>query len=175
MRFVNQTVYDRAALTVYFRVRRKLLHGKRRGIPYILLGVLALAELFTLVMALQAGEPGQLFSSTFFMVVLVALFFCLLMQDTLQARFTLRKLDPAMRDYETVFDEDGFVVSTEETEMECAYESIRYSYETEDHFLFFISKEKGKIFAKKGFENGEIDAFRAFIAKKTGKPVEYSL
>ncbi|MBE6995901.1 MAG: YcxB family protein [Ruminococcaceae bacterium] len=175
MRFVNQTVYDRAALTVYFRVRRTLLHGKRRVVPYILLGVLAAAEFFTLVMSLLAGEPGQLVRSTVFMAVVVALFFCILMQDALQARFTLNKLDPAMRDYETVFDEDGFVVSTEETEMQCGYDCIRYSYETQDYFLFFISKEKGKIFAKKGFDAEEIDAFRAFIAEKTGSPVEYSL
>jgi len=175
MQFVNQTVYDREALTEYFRVRRLLLRGKHRVIPYILVAVLGLAELFTLVMALLAGEPGQLFRSTFFMVVLVALFFCLLMQDTLQARFTLRKLDPLMRDYETVFDEDGFVVSTEETEMQCSYDSIRYAYETEDYFLLFINKEKGKIFSKKGFEAEEIDTFRTFIAEKTGVPVEYCL
>ena len=173
MRFVNQTIYDRAALTEYFRVRRRLMRGKTPLFSWLAVAALALAELLVIAMALMAGEPGQLLRSATFMLILLIMIFAIVKEDLVQAMITLKKLDPGMKVNEAVFTDDMFVVSTEISEMECEYDRIQYAFETDHYFFFFISKEKGKICDKRGFEEGDPETFRTFIEEKLGEPLEY--
>ena len=169
MQFVNQTMYDKKTLTVYFRVRRKLMRNGKPLVPWIAIILMGIAEILLVHFALLAGEPGQIIRSFVFMLLLLGLIFVVLKEDALQARITLRKIDPDMRLNETEFNDDCFVAS----ELAYHYDDVNYALETKDYFLLFISKQKGKICAKDGFTTGDPDAFRAFLEEKTGVSVEY--
>ena len=78
-----------------------------------------------------------------------------------------------LRVLSTVFDEDGYTMTTGVTETRWQYAQILAIAETKRYFILALSKNHAQAVDKEGIQGGSAEEFRAFITEKTGKPVTY--
>ena len=100
-------------------------------------------------------------------VILVSLF-----EDRLNAWFARKRLLPGTEHAAATFEEDGYVSATGVTESRFSYAQIVAVAETERYFVFALSSHHTQAYDKRTIRGGSVEDFRAFIAEKTGKPVE---
>lgn len=101
----------------------------------------------------------------------------LIFDDKLNGWLSLRNLLPGTAHSTTVFADDAYTVTTDTTVTEYRYENVTSLCETERYFLFFLGKKHGQCFDKRGFTQGDPDAFRVWLERKTGmtfQKIKYS-
>ena len=96
-----------------------------------------------------------------------------LLEDRLNARAAKARLLPGTEHAATVFDEDGYTMTTGVTETRWQYAQILAIAETKRYFILALSKNHAQAVNKEGMQGGSTEEFRAFITEKTGKPVTY--
>ena len=96
-----------------------------------------------------------------------------LLEDRLNARAAKARLLPGTEHAATVFDEDGYTMTTGVTETRWQYAQILAIAETKRYFILALSKNHAQAVNKEGMQGGSAEEFRAFITEKTGKPVTY--
>ena len=95
----------------------------------------------------------------------------MLTEDTLNGWIAGKQMLPGAREVETVFEADSFTATTAAVKSTWTYGQILSICETEEYFVFFLSKKHGQIFDKNGFQDGDVRNFRRFIMDKTGKTI----
>ena len=101
----------------------------------------------------------------FSIVVIVAFLF---FDDRLNGWISLRRLFPGTAHSVTVFGEEEYVVTTDTIETKYRYEDIVSLCERGDYYFFFLGSRYGEIFDKRGFTQGDAEAFRVWLEQKTG-------
>ena len=109
----------------------------------------------------------HIFAAVVLVVILVSLF-----EDKLNAWFARKRLLPGTEHAVATFEEDGYVSATGVTESRFSYAQIVAVAETARYFVFALSSHHTQAYDKRTIRGGSVEDFRAFIAEKTGKPVE---
>ena len=97
----------------------------------------------------------------------------LLFEDRLNGVIGLRQVLPGSRQVTAHFTEEDYRHTTLVSESTWHYEQIQAVCETEAYFLLLLGRRHGQVYSKAGFTRGTPEAFRTFIAEKTGLGVPY--
>ena len=171
--FQIRTTYDQRALAVMARTLRKTLRRRRSRIVHVFgWSVVALALLLMLAECL-AGTLSLDGPTVVTAVSAAVVLLVMLKEDAINGWAAGRHMLPDMREAVTVFEAETYTSTTKAAQTMWKYTQILGVYETEGYFVFFLSRRHGQIYDKAGFQKGTPERFRAFIAEKTGKPVEY--
>ena len=167
MEFVIETAVDQRAVTALARGLRKTLRRRRSRMVRLLGWALAaLSLLLSLLLYLAEGDVLWLN-----LLIGLALPVIILCEDRLDGAVGLRQVLPGSRQVTARFTEEDYVHTTPVSESRWRYGQIQAICETEDYFLLLLSRRHGQVYSKAGFTRGDPEAFRAFLAARTGLPV----
>lgn len=168
MEFTAETTVDLRAMAALSRASRRTL-GRRRSIAiHIFCWVVLVLDLLLSLLFWLGGDVPWLN-----LLLGLMLLGALLFEDRINGALGLRLVLPDTRQITARFTEDGYRHTTPVSESTWHYEQIQAVCETEDYFLLLLSRRHGQIYSKAGFTQGTLEAFRTFIAEKTGLPVPY--
>ena len=171
MAFQFETEYNLQALSAMGKGLRKTLRKKRSRRVHIFAAAVVVLSLLLLLAKCLLKEPFDGKDAvTFAAVIAVLVTGCL--EDRLNARIAKRRLLPGTEHADTVFEDDGYTVKTGAAESKWQYDKILAIAETTRYFVFVLSKDHAQAFDKEGMRAGSLEAFRAFITEKTGKPIQ---
>ena len=171
MTFRFETDYDLETLTAMAKGIRRTVRKKRSCLVHIFAALVVLMEAFFLLMDLRknALDVGDVLA----LIAVLAIIIVVRTEDRLNARAAKARLLPGTEHASTVFDEDGYTMTTSVTETRWQYAQILAIAETKRYFIFVLSKNHAQAVDKEGMQGGSAEEFRAFITEKTGKPVTY--
>ena len=171
MTFRFETDYDLETLTAMAKGIRRTVRKKRSCLVHIFAALVVLMEAFFLLMDLRknALDVGDVLA----LIAVLAIIIVVRTEDRLNARAAKARLLPGTEHASTVFDEDGYIMTTSVTETRWQYAQILAIAETKRYFIFVLSKNHAQAVDKEGMQGGSAEAFRTFITEKTGKPVAY--
>ena len=170
MDFRFETNYDLDTLTAMAKGIRRTVRKKRSRRVHAFAAIVVLLGALMLLAALLRKEPFGATDAVTLLAVLGVLVTGLL-EDRLNARAAKARLLPGTEHASTVFDEDGYTMTTSVTETRWQYAQILAIAETRRYFIFMLSKNHAQAVDKESMQDGSAEAFRAFITEKTGKPV----
>lgn len=173
MRFAVKTTYDHMALTVMAHALRKTFRRRRSIAVHVLAWFVIFLEAICLLLIVGTDSLTFGFRELLSLLVAALVFVAVIREDAINGWLAGRRMLPAVRESETVFDDTGYTTIIQGAQTRWAYGRIQKICETADYFVCFLSKKHGQIFAKSGFTQGTPEEFRIFIAGKTGKPVQY--
>lgn len=172
--FTTKSSYNLKSLTVMARALRKTLRRGRSIATRIFTAAVISALLFIVVGLFLIGEVSENIGMLAVDVgIIVFLVLTMLLEDVLNGWTAERQTMPNARDAEVVFNSDDYTVTTAVTQSTLTYKQIVSICETKEYIIFFLSKKHGQIFEKSGFQNCDLQDFRAFIMDKTGKAIQY--
>ena len=163
MNFRFETDYDLDTLTAMAKGLRRTVRKKRSRRVHVFAAIAVLLCACVLLTGLLSGEPFDARDAVTLLAVLTGL-----VTGLLEAR-----LLPGTEHAATVFDEDGYTMTTGVTETRWQYAQILAIAETKRYFILALSKNHAQAVDKEGIQGGSAEEFRAFITEKTGKPVTY--
>ena len=166
-----ETDYNMETLTAMARGLRKTVRKKRSRRVHIFAAVVLVLGLLTLVATAAGGEPFGA-SGVMTLLAMLVLILTTLFEDRLNAWFARKRLLQGTEHAVATFEEDGYVSATSVTESRFSYAQIVAVAETEHYFVFALSSHHTQAYDKRHIRGGSVEDFRAFIAEKTGKPVE---
>lgn len=120
------------------------LHWLLRGLPIFVLGML-----FTLVLLYRASNS----------------------EKSLRKRFAKNEFTGELRVIH--FSDDGFQNALSDREIRYMYRAVQAVYETEAHFILFVTKATAEVVKKSAFTIGHPAQFADFIQQKTGLSIQY--
>lgn len=165
-----ETNYDLGTLTAMAKGIRRTVRKKRSRRVHVFAVIVVLLGIFMLLAGRLSKEPFTAQDAVTLIAVLGVLVTGL-SEDRLNARAAKARLLPGTEHAITVFDEDGYTMTTSVTETRWQYAQILAIAETKRCFIFMLSKNHAQAVDKEGMQGGSAEAFRAFITEKTGKPV----
>ncbi len=173
--FENTTNYDKAALHAFadvcIRTVRRTRYRLHRAVLLVAGGICVVEGLFVLAFL----RPLD-YSTTILLGVVLVVGPCSVIKGLFLRRFTARKMQKNMTNTGTCrfrFDEDSFQAEQPGVVSSYRYDRIYKACEAPGYFILFLDKTRGSVVDMGGFTKGTADEFRAFLAEKTGKPVEY--
>lgn len=174
--FENTTKYSREAVyaftDVYMKTVRRVYYRAYLAVLLIAGGICILNGLFLLSMWRRLD-----FGSMVLMWVILVVGSCGVFKGLFLRRFIARKTRKNMVQgngvCRYVFGEDSFEAARPGVTSTYRYDRISKAYEAPGYFVLFMDKLHGGIIDMGGFTQGTADEFRAFLAEKLGKPVEY--
>ena len=172
MDFRFETDYDLDTLTAMAKGLRRTVRKKRSRRVHVFAAITFLLCACVLLTGLLSGEPFDARDAVTLLAILTGLVTGLL-EDRLNARAAKARLLPGTEHAATVFDEDGYTMTTGGTETRWQYAQILAIAETKRYFILALSKNHAQAVDKEGIQGGSAEEFRAFITEKTGKPVTY--
>ena len=171
--FQIHSAYDHKALKTMARVLRKTMRRKR-SIAVRIFGWCAVTLFALSEIALAAiGEFSWDLGNAAVILAVVVMLATLLFEDDLNAWIAAFSLIPGTREADTRFTPECYTVVTQAAETRWNYERIQAIGETQDSFVFMLSKRHTQQFPKAGMTSGTPDEFREFLTEKTGLPVRY--
>ena len=174
MMYKIKTTYNLKAFTVLARTLRQTLRKGKSIATRIFTSAVIAALLFIVVGFFLIGEVKENIGVLAFDVgVIVVLVLTMLLEDVLNAWITESQLLPNARESEAVFGPDEYTITTADAKSTWTYQHVISICETKEYIIFFLSTKHGQIFEKGGFRGGNLQAFRTFIMKKTGKVIQY--
>ena len=167
MEITCKTNYDRKALAAMSLAACKTL--RRRFSRLVSIYSWAVMALLAVSIFLSLDAP---LNAALYAVLLVLLAAIQLRQDAINAFFAYRRQVPGCEVSRTVFYPDCYVVTFLGAEAKWQYDKILLPLETRDYFILLLGKANAHALPKAGLEGAAPEQFRAFLAEKTGKPVQ---
>ena len=167
MEITCKTNYDRKTLAAMSLAARKTLRRRFDRLGRIYLWVVV--ALMAVSLWLSLDEPP---SAALYAVFIALLVVIQLRQDAINAFFAHRRQVPGCEVSRTVFYPDCYVVTFLGAEAKWQYDKILLPLETRDYFILLLGKANAHALPKAGLEGAAPEQFRAFLAEKTGKPVQ---
>lgn len=166
--YVVETRVDRRAMTALARAARKTLR-RRRSRRVHTFGLLV--TVFLLMVAVGGRLAGE---ERWWLNLLLALLMMAVTQseDIINGLIGLRQVPGGSREVTAAFDGTRYIHRTQTAETRWSYDRVQTVCETGEYFVFLLDDHHGQIYAKSGFTRGTPMAFREFITRKTGKPVQ---
>lgn len=164
---INQTTIDKEAMTALAKMTRKTLRRGSRPVRRFAWFAVAV-ELGLAYVSIRVGDRGWVMNTVLAAIMLA----CILGEDTVNGRMSLRQILPDSREVNTTFKEDYYVHRTKAAETWWNYRQISAIGEDKDYFALVLDKGHGQIYSKKGFEWGNPDEFREFIQRRTGLKIQ---
>ncbi|MBQ2829685.1 MAG: YcxB family protein [Oscillospiraceae bacterium] len=171
MRYTFETTYDQKALTAMAKCVRKTVRRKRSRRSHVLGWIVAaLGILFPFI----ANEDGIDFKKIVTWTAAAVMVLALLFEDRLNAYVAKRRMIKGSEKANAVFDteaEGTFVSETAVGKTEFPYTAVLAVAETQRYFVFMLSTDHAQVYDKNTLAGGTADAFREFIAERTGRSV----
>ncbi len=165
--FTVEQTYDIHTMTALNRAARKVVrrwYNILRAVVWLLLILSAGTMLFSICFGIFDLPDDWIFPTS---CVLMLLF--LVFEDKLNGRISLRSLLPGTAHSTTVFTDEAYTVTTDTTVTEYRYENVTALCEAGEYYIFFLGKKHGQCFDKRGFIQGDPEAFRVWLEQKTGQ------
>lgn len=173
--YTIKTTYNLKSLTVLARTLRKTLRKGRSIATRIFTSAVIAALLFIVAVFFMIGEAGEnIVMLAFDVGIIVVLFLTMQLEDVLNGWITERQMLPNGRESEAIFGPDEYTITTANAKSIWTYQHIISICETKEYITFFLSTKHGQIFEKGGFQGRNLQEFRAFIMKKSGKAIQYT-
>jgi hypothetical protein len=172
MEFTFDTVYDQTAVTAKAHGLRKTSRKKHSRRSHVVgWMVIVLVLLLTLP---RNGEPLVIEGRTILTwAVGVILLVTLLFEDKINAWFARRRMMKGTDRAVSTFTEGGYCSETAAGKTEWRYENIAHLAEDANYFIFLFDQRYAQVYAKQGMGGGTVEEFRDFIARMTGKELQY--
>lgn len=120
------------------------IHWLLNGLPIFVAGIL-----FTFVMLYRSSNS----------------------EKSLRKRFAKNEFTGELRVIH--FFDDGFQDAFSDREIRYMYRAVQAVYETEAHFILFVTKATAEVVKKSAFTTGDPAQFADFIQQKTGLSIQY--
>ena len=171
MVFTIETDYDLETLTAMAKGLRRTLRRKRSKRVHLFAAVVIALGLLVLAAKLFLKQPlgGE---DAVTLIAVLAVILTGIFEDRLNAYAAKRRLLPGTQHASTIFEADSYTVKTGAAESKWQYDKILAVAETKRCFVFVLSKNHAQAFDKAGLSGGSLDDFRAFVAEKTGLPIQ---
>lgn len=171
MEFRFETDYTLETLTAMARGLRKTVRRKRSRRTRIFAGIVIALGITEAALALASGEPfaARDVLSVIGTLVVVYIGFC---EDRLNGRVAKRNVLPGTEHAVSVFDDTGYTMKTSVTESRFSYSQILAIAELPRYLVLALSNHQAQAFDKESLSGGTLEDFRAFLAEKTGKPIQ---
>ena len=171
MEFQFETDYNLETLTAMAKGLRKTVRRKRNRRTHIFAGIVLVIGLVSTAVSIIFLEPLR---ARNFLVPLAMLcvIYASLQEDRLNGHVAKRNVLPGTEHAGCVFKEDGYTIITSVTESRFSYAQIRAVAELPRYLVLALSNNQAQAFDKESLSGGTIEEFRAFLADKTGKPVQ---
>lgn len=164
------TAYNQKAMTTMARALRKTVRKKHSCRMKIFGGIILL-----LILLLSIPLDGeQLVIDTSKVITWLAgliMIIVLIFEDRLNGYVARKRNLKGMDKSNTSFEEEFFISETEVGKTEWKYGSILELVETDAYFVFIYDYSHAQVYDKSSLSGGTVEAFRAFISEKTGKPL----
>lgn len=171
MEFVFETKYDQKALTAMAHTLRLTLRKKRSRRSHLFGFILVV---ICLIIVIPGGEDYSFdMRKAITAVVALVLLLVLIFEDWLNGYTARKRMLPGTEKSVAVFNEDGYTSEVGVGKSEWSYEKMQLVAETKDYFVFVFSQSHAQVYDKAHLTGGTVEGFREFIARKTGKTVEY--
>ncbi|MBR3561330.1 MAG: YcxB family protein [Oscillospiraceae bacterium] len=165
--FTVEQTYDLRAMTALNVAGRKTVrrwYNILRVVVWLLLILSAGTMLVSMCFGIFDLPDDWIFPAS---CVLMLTF--LVFEDKLNGWLSLRSLLPGSAHSVTVFTDESYTVSTDTTVTEYQYANITSLCEVGDYYVCFLGTKHGQCFDKRGFQQGDPDAFRVWLEQKTGQ------
>ena len=166
MEFRFETDYDQETLTAMARGLRKTVRRKRSRRTHIFAGIVLVIGLASTVLSIASKEPLRA-RNLLVPLAMLCVIYASLQEDRLNRRVAKRNEHAGC-----IFGEDGYTIKTSVTESKFSYAQIRAVAEMPRYLVLALSNNQAQAFDKESLSGGTIEEFRAFLADKTGKPVQ---
>lgn len=171
MEFRFETDYNLETLTAMAKGLRKTVRRKRNRRTRIFAGIVLVIGLVSSALSIASKEPLRA-RNLLVLLAMLCVIYASLQEDRLNARAAKRRLLPGTEHAGCVFGEDGYTIKTSVTESRFSYAQIRAVAELPRYLVLALSNNQAQVFDKESLSGGTIEEFRAFLADKTGKPVQ---
>ena len=166
--FVNQTTYNRRALTALNDLAEKSVRKEKSRITRLLCFVLGL-------IGLVAGAyvyPKQSMVGSLLLLYGVLLLLVGISWKSFQLRSSQRQLQRGMKICTYEFDDDEMICTTEAGVQRYTYEQVFAVVADKNWYAIFFDAGHGVILDKTGFTTGDEPMFKAFIGQHTQLPIQ---
>ena len=171
MEFRFETDYDQETLTAMARGLRKPVRRKRSRRTHIFARIVLVIGLASTVLSIASKEPLRA-RNLLVPLAMLCVIYASLQEDRLNGRVAKRNVLPGTEHAGCVFGEDGYTIKTSVTESKFSYAQIRAVAEMPRYLVLALSNNQAQAFDKESLSGGTIEEFRAFLAEKTGKPIQ---
>ena len=171
MEFRFETDYNLETLTAMAKGLRQTVRKKRSRRTHIFAGIVLVIGLASTVLSIASNGPLGA-RNLLVLLAMLCVIYASLQEDRLNARAAKRRLLPGTEHAGCVFGEDGYTIKTSVTESRFSYAQIRAVAELPRYVVLVLSNNQSQAFDKESLSGGTIEEFRAFLADKTGKPVQ---
>ena len=171
MEFRFETDYNLETLTAMAKGLRKTVRRKRNRRTRIFAGIVLVIGLVSSALSIASKEPLGA-RNLLVLLAMLCVIYASLQEDRLNARAAKCRLLPGTEHAGCVFGEDGYTIKTSVTESRFSYSQIRAVAELPRYLVLALSNNQAQAFDKESLSGGTIEEFRAFLADKTGKPVQ---
>lgn len=167
MEFVNHTVIGSKELTALARGARKSVRRKKGRIVRGMGALIIALNVFFAWTSLRIGDSRWWVNGVLALFLLVVIFG----EDWLNGRISAKYIMPEAQEVTASFGDEMYAHASKMSDSRFTYDQIQAVCETADYFLFYLNRNLGQIYDKKGFTKGTPMAFREFITRKTGLTV----
>ena len=171
MEFRFETDYNLEALTAMAEGLRMTVRRKRSRRTRIFAGIVLAIGLVSTALRIISLEPLRA-RNLLVPLAMLCVIYVSFQEDLLNGRVAKRNVLPGTEHASCVFGEDGYTVKTSVTESKFSYSQILASAELPRYIVLALSNNQAQAFDKERISGGTIEEFCAFLADKTGKPVQ---
>jgi len=170
MEYIFETKYDQKGISVMAEALRKTIRKKRSKRTYIwMILIIALAVI------LSVPKNNEEFVITFNLVitwlVVIIMILTFIFQDKINGYIARKRMITGLEKSITTFKEDSYISETNIGKTEFYYQNIIEIVENDEYFIFIFDKSHAQIYDKNGISKGNIEEFKKFLNKKTGKEI----
>ena len=170
MEFTFEAIYNQKALTTMAKALRKTVRRKRSRRSHFLGWIVMIMGV---LLAVNAVKNGFVFNAKNVVtwLAIIAMLVVFIWEDKINGYIAKKRMLKGTEKATTVFNEDGFVSTTEIGKTEWNYDKVILIVDTKDYFVFVYSANHAQVYDKNSISGGTVEEFRKFIEEKTGKKI----
>ena len=165
MEFRFETLYDQDALMALSLAMRKTVRRKKHKVQCILGGVIVLAGLVRIALAVwkMAWDATVLVS----LAAIVFVLYTILFEDRLSVKMQMKNRNADCPRILATFTPECYSTVLQEQTLRREYSEVKYLAETGRYFVLILGPSHAQVYDKTGMVGGTAEDFRAFLEEKT--------
>lgn len=170
MEFTFETIYNQKALTTMAKALRKTVRKNKSRRSHILGWIVMIMGV---LLAVNSLRSGVIFSAKNMVtwLAIIAIFIVFIWEDKINGYIARKRMLSGTEKATTIFNEEGFVSTTEIGKTEWNYDKVIRIADTKDYFVFIYSANHAQVYDKNNISGGTTEEFYRFIEEKIGKKI----